>query len=79
MSKRTPLQRALFESKVLQKDLADAVGIHTTRMSHIANGLHCDRALKDAIATELSRLAEDGGADRTWTVADLFPPVEVAA
>lgn len=60
MSKRpTPLKRAIFESGVLQKDLADKIGIDKGHMSRIVNGLHPTDATRRKIARALNRSERD--------------------
>lgn len=62
MRPATPLRLAIVASGIRQKELAARVGLSESRMSMIANGLHCDDATRHKIALALGR-----------TVTDLWP------
>ncbi len=51
----TPLRLAIVESGRTQREVADEIGLHESRLSLIVNGLHCDDRTRDAIAAALGR------------------------
>jgi transcriptional regulator with XRE-family HTH domain len=61
----TPLKRAIFESRMTQKAIADAIGLSEGQFSRIVNGLHTGDDTKGKIAAILGR-----------TVEELWPSVE---
>jgi transcriptional regulator with XRE-family HTH domain len=63
----TPLRLAIAQSGLTQREVADAAGLHESRLSRIVNGLHCDEATREAIARALGR-----------HVDEVFPPAEAA-
>lgn len=62
---RTELQRILRESGIKQRWLAHQVGMAESRLSQIANGLHCDDATQRKIADALRRKPEEVFPERT--------------
>lgn len=64
MARPTPLKRAIFDAGRTQREVAGAVGLREDQFSRIVNGLHCEPAVQERIASELER-----------SVAALFPPL----
>lgn len=62
MTPVTPLRLAIVASGRPQKSIAEDAGLSESRMSLIANGLHCDDATRVRIAAALQR-----------DVSELFP------
>ncbi len=59
MARLTPIRVALLEQDLTQKWLAEKVGRHEATISRIVNGLHCDAALRAAIALALDRHVDE--------------------
>lgn len=51
----TPLRFAIVQSGRTQRDIAEEVGLHESRLSLIVNGLHADDATQAKIAKALRR------------------------
>lgn len=56
----TPLDRALFEGRVTNRALADAIGVNESQVSRWRHGVHVpEQATREAIAQELGRKVVD--------------------
>jgi transcriptional regulator with XRE-family HTH domain len=64
----TPVRRAIFESGLTQREIADRAGLSESRFSLIANGLHPDSPTRQRIAEALGR-----------TESELWPGLDIAA